>query len=299
MSVNVVGDGDLYYFKNGEWVDIGGDAEPWYQTVGYQNLVDESTFDLATFPSLTPVADGGTANVKGPWVELIASTSSNANALTYYAAGWFINNFNPATLIDIAFGAAGAETVVLENVAVGGAHNPVGTRAAGHFFTIPLKIPAGTRISTRAQTNYGAITTGRAWVATHLWGDYDSAPTSLEVLGTNTTDSSGFVPTANNQYFEFVSSTSQAYKAFILIPSVNAAFGGSSVGRCFLAVGASGSEQDILKILRGNEGSGEVGAIWTYFPNIVYRETAAGTRLAVKQTNGANVFSLCVIAVPA
>jgi hypothetical protein len=281
------------------WQPAVSTTAPWYETVGYQNLIDESTFDVAVFPSLTPVADGGSANVKGPWVELIASTSSDANALTYYAAGWIVANYNPATLIDIAFGAAGAETAVLENVAVGGAINPSGDRAGGYFFTVPLKIPAGTRISTRAQTNYGNITTGRAWVATHLWGDYDSAPTLLVVLGTDTTDSSGFVPTINDTYAELVASTSQAYKAFILIPSVNAAFGGSSMGRCFLAVGASGSEQDILKILRGNSGGGEQGAIWTYFPNIVYRDTAAGSRLSVKQTNGQGLFSLCVIAVPA
>lgn len=83
----------------------------------------------------------GSANVKGSWTELIASTA-------FGCAGFWLdivpNSFNNY-LLDVGIGAAASEQVIAGDILVG-----VASRAAFSVY-IPISIPAGVRVAVRAQ----------------------------------------------------------------------------------------------------------------------------------------------------
>lgn len=99
----------------------------------------------------TSVDAGGTANTKGSWVELTASTANPYKALIVC----FGNQANDARagcswLVDIGVGAGGSEVTLVGNVPgrVQAATDLLVPRYHGPF---PTHIPAGTRLAARAQ----------------------------------------------------------------------------------------------------------------------------------------------------
>ena len=101
----------------------------------------------------TQVDPGGTANTKGAYAQLVASTTQTIRGLIVqilpdasYAAA-------PAhSLVDIAIGGAGSEQVVIPNIM----HNPTETsgsviQANNAPFYYPASIPSGSRIAARSQ----------------------------------------------------------------------------------------------------------------------------------------------------
>ncbi len=92
---------------------------------------------------------GGTANTKGSWTEIISST---ANPIRYLVGSLGTQNnsglSNYRFLLDVGIGGAGSEQAIFEN-------HPFNTNgeelAHGMGFCFPISIPAGTRLSARAQ----------------------------------------------------------------------------------------------------------------------------------------------------
>ena len=91
------------------------------------------------------ITHSGSANTKGSWVELIAST-------WFQACGMFVSidqGSNPF-LVDIGIGGSGSEKVLLQDIP----HDPSQKTAyTGPAFYIPCRIPAGSRLSARQQNN--------------------------------------------------------------------------------------------------------------------------------------------------
>src|SRR5690606_23999788 len=102
-------------------------------TVGTNTAISSGTF----------VAGSGTANTKGPYVEMTASTAFAVTGVifqvTYASPSTLSNNF----LFDIATGGAGSETPIVENIAV----TATGSRGGYDPVFIPIAIPSGSRIS--------------------------------------------------------------------------------------------------------------------------------------------------------
>lgn len=102
----------------------------------------------------TSVDPGGTANTKGSYSEIVASTTDSIRLL-YMAFG---NQQNTGAsrgrwFFDLAIGAAGSEQVILANVPVrvgpANVKAPVVPQIIGPFI---MDIPAGTRLAVRAQS---------------------------------------------------------------------------------------------------------------------------------------------------
>lgn len=99
----------------------------------------------------TSVDPGGSANTKGAYSQLTASTTYPIRALTWY----FPNQGNGARtaadwLVDFAIGAAGSEQVIVPNVSIRTFANVL----VPGIQTLPVgPIPAGTRLAVRAQCN--------------------------------------------------------------------------------------------------------------------------------------------------
>ncbi len=124
----------------------------------------------------------GTVNVKGAWVQLIASTSFHVQSML------IVLTSNVASkLFDIAIGAVGAEQVIVSNLLLGTLQYGNMTRA----FWIPISVPAGSRISARHQGSLGFV---YSWVSVHILagGFMGSAPFGrVTTYGANTAASRG------------------------------------------------------------------------------------------------------------
>ncbi len=95
---------------------------------------------------------GGSANTKGNWTQITASTTANM-ALMYIAFGNQANatiGADSTWLVDIAVGAAGSEQIILSNIQLS-ANLQNDTADPGLFGPVPVSVPAGTRLAVRGQ----------------------------------------------------------------------------------------------------------------------------------------------------
>lgn len=120
-----------------------------HQFSGYELIEDLGT-DTSDSGG-TQVEPGGTANTKGSWSQLIASTANPYKAILVAIGNQARDTRSGASwLVDIGIGAAAAETTLVPNL-------PARVQAATDLPVprfhgpLPVHIPAGTRISARAQ----------------------------------------------------------------------------------------------------------------------------------------------------
>ena len=111
----------------------------------------------AATSSGTTVTASGTANAKGTWVELDASTAADACWITVLVGP---NGFTGRFLVDVGLGAGGAEAVLLPDLHFDG--NATGNHPAAYRF--PVAIPAGSRVSARCQCSTASGTVNVAAV---------------------------------------------------------------------------------------------------------------------------------------
>lgn len=118
---------------------------------GAQGLAKVTSFGVTGGgnPSTVAVDAGGTANTKGAWTEIVASTSISINEFTL-CHGTNTNNAHGdgQFLADIAIGGAGSEVIIAENIMM----MCVNFEVARPPIQIQQKIPAGTRIAMRLQS---------------------------------------------------------------------------------------------------------------------------------------------------
>ena len=104
----------------------------------------------ATTSTGTTVTAGGSANVKGAWVALSASTPIRAGAIVVVLAPP-VNSADH--LVDIGIGAAGFETIIVPDILYSGR----GHDYNGYYF-FPIGIPLGSRIAARCQSTGANLT---------------------------------------------------------------------------------------------------------------------------------------------
>lgn len=261
------------------WVDaVGGGGD----TLAVPNVIESSGYVSA--------AAAGTANTKGAWVELIASTDAAATLLHIDASLGTGNGVDTGALFDIGIGAAAAESVIIANVGAG-FHGP---QSPGMLF--PVAIPSGSRVAMRWQSNVGTLPVG-AVVRVQVLDGNDTSPASLDTIGAVTASSRGTNLPSNDTYVQLTASTSREYQAIVAVPTGSVAAFATEVSTYTVATGAGGSEVALFSF--------EVGTVTTeqiyhdgYYP--VHRATIpAGTRLAVKQSIGRTYRDVILYGVPA
>jgi hypothetical protein len=92
------------------------------------------------------VTAAATANVKGAYTAIIASTTADMHGIWIQIPRCATGTDN---LIDIAIGAAASEVIIAADLGVSSGTGAIG-RGVGYFF--PITIPAGTRIAARCQS---------------------------------------------------------------------------------------------------------------------------------------------------
>lgn len=244
----------------------------------------------ATASAGTLVTAGG-ANTKGSWVQLVASTANDANAVMVNTRkGSAAADF----LVDIGIGGSGSEAVIIPNLRA-----DVGT---GNLFRSspsiwPVGIPRGTRVAARCQSTTAAATL-RAQ-AMLLAGSFISPSPLARVTdyGTNTADSGavsvdpGAVSNTKGAYSQITASTTFPTKA-VMIGIGNQADTSRAAYNWLLdiAIGAAASEVVIIPdvhVESSTQGD-EMCPVWI---GPIPLSLPAGTRIAARaavDTNAAD-----------
>ena len=248
----------------------------------------------------TVATSSASANTKGSWAQLIASTDMPAD-------GFLLHVENPSAvtkdyLVDIAVGGAGSEQVILSNLLVT-VRNTNGYAHTGIPFFGP-HIPAGSRISARVQSNNaGAVTVqvsmtllSANFITTGLGGQL------ISTLGASTADSGGVnvdpgtAANTKGAWSELSSSTPARFNQILLVIG-NQSQSARAIANFLLdvGVGAAGSEQVIVPNLAFLQSSSTVPfPLWFFVPVGV----PSGSRLAVRAqcsiTGATRVFDAAV-----
>ena len=206
----------------------------------------------------TAVISSGSANTKGSYVEILASSKFDASGV--YLTFEKPTSGSQDVLFDLAVGAAASEQDIVSNLYMGLRANGGG----GIFF--PILIPAGSRITGRCQSEGSSRT---VFITGQLVGKAFSNVSPfgrVTTYGANTADSGGVqidpggVANTEGSYVEIVASTANPIRQLIIVVGVsgNGALANVSM-QVDLAIGAAGSEQNIFDdyMIRGLSSSDE------------------------------------------
>jgi len=229
--------------------------------------------------TMITIADGGSDDALGSWVQMIAATSIQAEMLlvqlgTQTAAG--------TSLIDIGVGTAGNEEVIVPNLQ----WSVKSGLDAANSFLVPIRIPQGVRVAMRMRqdgaqpstTQVGLTLLGQGFAGIRGFGSADS-------IGAQTTGSTGTScdpgTTINTKVItQLIASTAQNYKAFLVGIHTDGNVGISPGNEALIDinVGASSSEEVIIPDLshRITTSEGNLSAFYGPF----FIEVAASQRLS-------------------
>ena len=267
---------------------LNGSDKPWYQF----GVNEPHTSASVSVTAGTP------AHTEGAWTELVASTADQSSMLMITVGQASVSGSARTHLLDIGVGASGSEVAIAENINVGQATGLIDNVLwNGIVFPLPVYVPAGSRISVRMQSAI-ASSTATVWVRCHKIGESSTCPTSLDVLGAVTANSTGTILTgASGTYVQVAASTTKTYGALILVGAGATAALATECRPLTVAVGASGSEIDVGSMLLQSSGNEELMNPLNYglpiFPGLV----PVGSRISVKHVYPSTPTRYCVVVI--
>ena len=230
----------------------------------------------------TTVTASATANTKGAYAQLTASTPQAAGAIIVSLVAGAAADM----LVDLAIGTAGSETVIVANlttsVGTGGSNNQ------GAPLLLPISIPAGTRLAARCQATVGNST---CQVAVHLLRStliMASGLSRVVTLGADTTDSGGTTidpgATLNTKgaWVQMTASLSIPIRALAI--GIGNRANGVSTSANFLidiGIGGAGSETVLISNIHLREDAGADVVAPNRLP-LIPVAIPAGARIAVR-----------------
>lgn len=228
----------------------------------------------------TTIASSGSGDTKGSWVELIAATTFNASSLTIRIVDYTVS---VEQLFDIAIGAASSEEIIINNIV----WSTRSIRSAGYEFTFPVSIPAGSRISCRAQSNDGSSTL--ALSAVIGVDSYSSASSSkIFTYGAVTATTSGAtidpggVLNTKGTYTELIAATTLPLRWIgLIMGNRDNGTRTATFGLLDIAIGAAASEQVILPNIAYAFGdNGDMIMPTVFLPS--WTDIPEGTRISIR-----------------
>jgi hypothetical protein len=197
------------------------------------------------------VAESGSANTKGAWTELIASTGFDAEAIAVRIEG---PNSAKTIAVDIGIGVTDSEVVLIPDI-ISSAGLSAGSAQNGPFCVFPLSIKAGTRISVRSQSSTTPSNDLRC--AVYLIGqgfNRSSGLALVDTYGVTTTSATngtvydpGGTADTKGGWTQIVASTTRDISALMIIATNNENAAMTNAGWFFdVGVGASAAEKIII-----------------------------------------------------
>ena len=236
--------------------------------------------------SNTATCSRGTANGKGSYAQIVASTGFAYDALSFQLNGSSGSGGGQTYLVDIAVGGAGSESVIVPNVLLDCAR---GTGMTDVNIWLPCAVPAGSRLAVRCQETGGAGTRQVTAEVNGRAGGWNM-PASMGSLATNygantgTTNGvlidQGASANAFGSWIQMTASTSRDHNCIVMVMGTDQQISGLGGWYFFqLAVGGSGSEQVVAEF-QSSSNTNDTRLqtnVHTYFGYV-----PAGTRLSMR-----------------
>lgn len=260
--------------------------QPWYRRAQWTHV--NAALQSASYPA--------TAHTKGNWAQVIASTAANSSYLSFASGNVSASATDTSTLIDIGIGAAGAETVIVPDIAIGG-------WSFGRV-SLPVAIPSGARVAIRIQgtRTTGSIVNNSIVLLDSL--DYALTPQSVDILGVTTGTSSGTALSgASGTWVQIAASTAKDYQQVVIVPSTSSTDTAAINVVYTLGVGAAGSEVAIgsygSRYTANEQWSPESVSGIPGFASLC-GPVPAGSRLSIKHNIASNPdrYNVCLIGIP-
>lgn len=242
-----------------------------------------------------------TTHTKGAWGEVLSTTTAAAGLLSVHVRMQAVNATDNSMLLDIGKGSAGSETAIVSDIAVGGATPRTYSQNDGICFFLPVNIASGTRIAARVQS---AVASRTAVVQVAAWKIRSSPvlPATADVIGSSTATSAGTAMSGSSgTWVQLTASSSQRYRALMLIPSVAATTTQTINTDMDIGYGAAGSEISIGTVPMFFD-SGEAAASLLHAPLLpIPCDIPAGSRISVRHRLATNPGqrAVCLIGIPA
>lgn len=228
----------------------------------------------------TVITAAGSANTKGAYTELIATTPHAAEAIVVFARR---ASTAGDALIDLAIGAAASEQIIVPNL--GKSQN---SDYSAHALYLPIRIPAGVRLAARIQHASASATVqlqvmllGQSWTG--------AVPFSrVTDYGANTADSGGTgidpggVANTKGAYSQLTAATTNRCSGLLVFFGNQGSIArtAGSHWNADIAIGAGGSEQIIIPDLPiSAEAVGDILVCTQVFVPVLL---PAGVRLAAR-----------------
>jgi hypothetical protein len=215
------------------------------------DICNGTLISSATLPGGSSIAVGtqvtasSTANTKGSWTQVIASTPSDTSWITIMLGNNSVSSKSGA--IDIGIGATGSEVVVVQNLIIIESYEPCS-------ISLPLQIPTGAKVSIRAQAAGGADIFSVTMILFDGSFVQSEGIAGVDAIGFNTATTLGMVCTPGNNtyssYAQLILSTARDYAGiFALYDFQNQNVTVSTQQGCFvdIAIGAGGSEVNLVQ----------------------------------------------------
>lgn len=248
-------------------------------------LCNSNTYGACTSTSnTTTISSATTANTKGSYTQLIASTNSDATWMTVILDGAEAAGSGLNISVDIAVGASGSEKIIVDNLYYS-LVNSITTYEATYSF--PCAIPKGTAISARCQDtlskqiiNAEIILFDSPYFMIEGCGGADS-------IGFNAGNTTGTPITANNTWIQLTSSTTRDYNALMVTYGLLAyAATGVNLGNSQFNIGVGSAGNEKILIPNIPYLASIVQPTYTY--STYYTYIPKGTRLCASVNAAAN-----------
>jgi len=193
-------------------------------------------------------------------------------------------------LVDIAIGASGSETVIVENLSFAASQDAA--KEYGTALVFPVQLPQGSRISVRGQCSYALVSTIQVNIVPILNGGFRSnSPLScVDTYGANTSDSGGVEVAIGDGAFsswtQITSSLTNSVKGFYLAlsPDDSDSAKTSLSAQLEIGVGSSGNEVVVVDdwSFAGGYYSYRGGRFWPNYTPFFGIQIAEGERVSVR-----------------
>jgi len=255
---------------------ISGGAETRAENFGADN---SNSFGLN-------VTASGTANTKGSYVELIASTGIDYNMVHLFVRNADVDD----QMFDISIGSTGNEEVIISNIMLSSVG---GTNRVGVQLDFPIYIPSGTRISCRCQAAVGSTIMNISGIGYSGGIGGTQGIAKIVDYGTNLSDSGGTAVDAGatintkGAWSQITSSTNEDLKEIIMMIGLGS--NNAPTAAPFLVdigIGAAASEEIIVPdvFLYSFTVNDTIGMSFVRIP----MQIPSGTRIAIRMQSDTN-----------
>lgn len=240
------------------------------------------------------VTTSSSVHTKGAWTQLVAATTYDFSGVIV----WFdwADAAGREYMIDVGVGAAGSETVIVPNLALSRCSTT--DRLFHSCVYLPISIPAGSRLSLRAQSGVSGAYT--MYVAVQgLVGGAPLGLSSVAAIGAvpSLTDGVSVAPGANGTWGGWTEVTAACANDIKHLSAHMGSQGRATGTQQFwtlqVATGASGAEQILIDTMFTAETN--VGIFMPQYPHGFFVDIPQGTRLSVrgmKQGSGGNTSAI-------